>query len=66
MSKLRFDPLKRKWTVIAPERALRPIDLASKIELPNNKESCPFCPGNEAATPKEILRFMGLKMAIGY
>lgn len=59
MSKLRFDPLKRKWTVIAPERALRPIDLASKIELPNNKESCPFCPGNEAATPKEILRFNG-------
>lgn len=59
MSELRFDPLKRKWTVIAPERAHRPSDLTKKVEILDNKEDCPFCPGHEAATTKEILRFNG-------
>lgn len=52
MSDLRLDPLTKRWVVIAPERANRPIETG-----PNgNKKSgfCPFCPGNENNTPSEI------------
>lgn len=60
MSELRFDPLKRKWVVIAPERAYRPSDHSVITDMKDNKEVCPFCPGREGATTKELLRFNGL------
>ncbi|MDY6821739.1 MAG: galactose-1-phosphate uridylyltransferase [Deferribacterota bacterium] len=57
MSELRFDPLKSRWTTIAPERAIRPFDFKENKYYSNNESFCPFCPGNEAASPNEILRF---------
>jgi UDPglucose--hexose-1-phosphate uridylyltransferase len=46
----------RRWVVIAPRRAMRPGEpMATKEE----KETCPFCEGNEYLTPKEVYRFGG-------
>lgn len=46
--------------VIAPERADRPNALLRPVpELLQDQASCPFCPGNEAMTPPEILRRPG-------
>lgn len=53
MSELRKDPILGGWVIIAPERAKRP----RAFEKPEEKENggiCPFCPGNEGMTPKEI------------
>jgi len=59
MPELRRDPITGEWVIIATERAKRPTDFASR---PRGSESddpsrCPFCPGNEAMTPPEIIAF---------
>jgi len=57
MSELRYDPVKQKWTVIAVERSRRPHDFRKDETVPlhhPSKQGCPFCPGNEDKTPKEI------------
>jgi UDPglucose--hexose-1-phosphate uridylyltransferase len=58
MSELRFDPLKKKWSVIATERSRRPHDfLVERAECAHsdkNTLNCPFCYGNEEHTPTEI------------
>jgi UDPglucose--hexose-1-phosphate uridylyltransferase len=55
MSELRFDPLKRRWVIVAEERALKPADLVrEQPQLP--ARNCPLCPGNEQHTGHEILR----------
>jgi UDPglucose--hexose-1-phosphate uridylyltransferase len=49
---LRQDPLTGQWSVIAPERAARPIEV-----LPDGHTRplvCPFCPGHEAQTPHAL------------
>ena len=57
MPELRRDPIAGRWVVIAPERADRPNALLRPVEGPaQDAQSCPFCPGNEAMTPPEILR----------
>ena len=59
MSELRQDPATKTWVIIAPERAKRPHPKSEKgrtDELPEWDESCPFCPGNEARTPKEVFQ----------
>lgn len=59
MSEIRQDPTTKEWVIIAPERAKRPQHMPKKIladELPNWDKSCPFCPGNEAQTPLEVMR----------
>ncbi len=55
MSELRFDPIRRRWTIIATERRLRPHEFAA----PRHAEladvgACPFEHGSEAATPPQI------------
>ncbi|MEW6007350.1 MAG: galactose-1-phosphate uridylyltransferase [bacterium] len=53
MSELRKDPILGRWVIIASERGKRP----GAFEKPPEKTdagSCPFCPGNEWMTPKEI------------
>jgi len=59
MSELRYDPIQRRWVIIATERSARPTDFrrrdATPPEVSNEAASCPFCPGNEAMTPHEIL-----------
>ncbi len=59
MSELRQDPLTGEWVLLAPERAKRPHHAAQakgRQALPVYDASCPFCPGNEADTPPEVLR----------
>jgi UDPglucose--hexose-1-phosphate uridylyltransferase len=54
MPELRKDPVVGRWVIIATERARRPSDFATAAALPRSGP-CPFCPGNEEDTPREIL-----------
>lgn len=56
MPELRRDPVSGRWVILSTERARRPLDF--KVE-PTVRQSgpCPFCEGNEATTPPEILAF---------
>lgn len=56
MPELRKDPITGRWVIISTERGKRPNDFLreSVSPLPDGK-NCPFCPGNEAKTPPEIL-----------
>ncbi len=61
MSELRKDPISRRSVIIAEDRARRPSDFATA--RPSVAQGgCPFCPGNEASTPREIIasRDLGL------
>jgi len=53
MSELRFDPIRKQWVVISPERGLRPPGYAHQT-AEQQVEYCPFCPGNEASTAHDI------------
>jgi UDPglucose--hexose-1-phosphate uridylyltransferase len=59
MPELRQDPTTKEWVVIANERAKRPEQFGKRLQREPGTEpttsSCPFCPGNEDLTPKEIL-----------
>ncbi len=56
MSQLRLDPLTGRWVVISADRADRPQPFASRaLPAQNDPEApCPFCPGNEEATPPAL------------
>lgn len=59
MSIIRQDPTTKEWVIIATNRAKRPHDFKKAGEPPlvaSREPSCPFCPGNEAQAPPEILR----------
>lgn len=50
-------PVTGRWVILAPERALRPIQL--KHGEPHTRDAtdrgvCPFCPGNEGMVPSEV------------
>ena len=56
MSQLRLNPLNGRWVTVATERASRPADFAPR-RLPvetGPERPCPFCPGNEEATPPAL------------
>jgi UDPglucose--hexose-1-phosphate uridylyltransferase len=56
MSQLRLNPLTGRWVTVAAERAGRPGDLVSRqlsVESDPDRR-CPFCPGNEEATPPAL------------
>jgi UDPglucose--hexose-1-phosphate uridylyltransferase len=56
MSQMRLNPLNGRWVTIVAERAERPNDFAprkSSIE-DDPTRPCPFCPGNEEATPPAL------------
>jgi UDPglucose--hexose-1-phosphate uridylyltransferase len=55
MPELRKDPVVDRWTVIATERASRPVDYKPDRGQPRGSATCPFCPGNEDRTPGAIL-----------
>jgi UDPglucose--hexose-1-phosphate uridylyltransferase len=57
MPELRKDPVIGRWVIIATERSKRPDDFGSTEETPQSADGCPFCPGNEAMTPPEILAY---------
>src|SRR4051812_18701821 len=56
MPELRKDPIVGRWVIIATERARRPLDYTVEHEPPRGG-ICPFCPGQEARTPPEILAY---------
>lgn len=57
MSELRKDPVTGRWVIIASERENRPNSaLQNAHEMPEG-DHCPFCEGNEAETPPEVLAF---------
>lgn len=57
MPELRKDPVVGHWVIIASERAKRPIEY--KVESGAGRPSafCPFCPGQEQKTPREVLSY---------
>ena len=59
MSQLRQNPATKEWVIIATERAKRPEEFTIPADagLPEEKDHCPFCIGNESLTPGEILAF---------
>ena len=59
MPEFRYNILTQEWVIIATERAKRPMEFAQTIPramLPKLDPTCPFCPGNEAATATEVSR----------
>jgi UDPglucose--hexose-1-phosphate uridylyltransferase len=59
MPELRQNFFTKEWVIIATERAKRPRELARTQPaktVPAHVDTCPFCPGNEAKTPPEVLR----------
>lgn len=55
MSELRYDPLQRRWVIIASARGKRPHDFKVKRSERGDSEHCPFCAGHEDWTPPEIM-----------
>lgn len=56
MSQLRLNPLNGRWVTVVAERAERPTDFAprsTQVEA-DPLQPCPFCPGNEEATPPAL------------
>ncbi|MEN6627558.1 MAG: DUF4931 domain-containing protein [Candidatus Sumerlaeia bacterium] len=61
MAELRQNMVTKEWVIIAPERAMRPdqFRIPAKVlthQLPVFINDCPFCPGNEAETPPDLIR----------
>jgi UDPglucose--hexose-1-phosphate uridylyltransferase len=57
LPELRKDPITGRWVIIATDRAKRPSDfIRQSVPLPVSKV-CPFCYGNEAKTPPEVLAY---------
>ncbi len=52
MPQLRKDPISNRWVIVNIEEPQR--DFAPTVHERSSK-TCPFCPGNEAMTPPEIL-----------
>lgn len=58
MPDLRRDPIVGRWVIISTERAGRPRDFHHPDPVRVSSPSlCPFCPGQERLTPKEVLAY---------
>jgi UDPglucose--hexose-1-phosphate uridylyltransferase len=56
MSELRYCPIRNRWTIIAPERRLRPNEFVTPQPVaPPDPATDPYAPGNEGRTPPDIL-----------
>jgi UDPglucose--hexose-1-phosphate uridylyltransferase len=58
MPDLRKDPIVGRWVTVAKSRAKRPHDFESTSRM-RTGGFCPFCEGNEDATPGEIIAYRG-------
>src|SRR5581483_1856421 len=56
MPELRKDPIVGRWVIIAADRARRPNELPVERDAPR-VGLCPFCPGQEDKTPRELLAY---------
>ena len=55
MNQLRLDPLTGRWVVVSVDRAERPRAFAPpSAPIEDIGRPCPFCPGNEEATPPAL------------
>lgn len=56
MSQLRLNPLNGRWVTVVAERAQRPSDFAPRMAQveADPARPCPFCPGQEEATPPAL------------
>jgi UDPglucose--hexose-1-phosphate uridylyltransferase len=54
---LRKDPITGRWVIISTDRSKRPSDFSRERVDIKSASFCPFCPGNEAKTPPEILAY---------
>jgi UDPglucose--hexose-1-phosphate uridylyltransferase len=54
---LRKDPIIGRWVIIAGDRSKRPSDFQREPVFKPSAKFCPFCYGNEAKTPPEILAY---------
>jgi UDPglucose--hexose-1-phosphate uridylyltransferase len=57
MPELRRDPVTGRWVIIATDRQKRPNDFRIERPIVLGREQCPFCPGQEALTPPEVLSY---------
>ena len=61
MPELRRDPVMGRWVIISTDRAGRPRDFFQSGQSAAARQAstalCPFCPGQERLTPKEILAY---------
>src|SRR3989449_4078064 len=58
MPDLRRDPVVGRWVIISTERAGRPRDFFHvEPTRPSSAGLCPFCPGQEHLTPREVLAY---------
>jgi UDPglucose--hexose-1-phosphate uridylyltransferase len=57
MSELRKDPVTGRWVIISTDPRKRPGDFLASEPKPPDGRFCPFCEGNEAYTPREILAY---------
>ncbi|HET9867759.1 MAG TPA: galactose-1-phosphate uridylyltransferase, partial [Nitrospira sp.] len=58
MPDLRRDPIVGRWVIISTDRNGRPHDFAQMQQVrPISTALCPFCPGQERLTPKEIMAY---------
>lgn len=58
MPDLRRDPIVGRWVIISTDRAGRPRDFVHHEPVRATSTSlCPFCPGQERLTPREILAY---------
>jgi len=56
-SELRKDPILGRWVIISGERSHRPNPFRHYTTSIEAAGPCPFCPGNEALTPPEVLAY---------
>jgi len=57
LPELRKDPITGRWVIISTDRAKRPSDFVRETVRIGGNAFCPFCYGNEAKTPGEVLAY---------
>src|SRR5574341_2689344 len=58
MPDLRRDPIVGRWVIISTDRSGRPHEFPHlQAARPITSALCPFCPGQERLTPKEIMAY---------
>ena len=55
VNQLRLNPLVGRWVTVSDDRSKRPFVFAPRmLPVQVDDRSCPFCPGNEEATPPAL------------
>jgi len=61
MPEFRQNLATKEWIILAAERQKRPAEFVRSrppmAQVPSHNPACPFCPGQEASTPKAIAAF---------